>query len=164
MLLAVACAGGSQPPLATVERVDLERYAGTWYETASFPTRFQRGCTDTTATYGLRADGRVSVRNRCRKDGEESAIEGVAWAVDESNARLKVRFFWPFSGDYQVIALDPDYGWAMVGHPARSYLWILSRSPRLDEAIYRDLLEQAEAQGFDTSRLARTLQPQPQDP
>lgn len=152
-----ACAGG--PPLRTVEQVDLARYAGTWYEIASFPTRFQRGCTATTATYALRDDGLVAVRNRCLRDGGESAIEGVAWPVDESHARLRVRFFWPFSGAYQVIALDPEYRWAMVGHPSRDYLWILSRTPRLDDAVYRALVAEAEAQGFEVARLVRTPQP-----
>jgi apolipoprotein D and lipocalin family protein len=157
LLVAVGCVGG--PPLRTVERVDLQRYAGTWYEIASFPTRFQRGCTATTATYGVRDDGRVSVRNRCRKDGEERGVDGVAWPVDETNARLKVRFFWPFTGDYQVIALDPGYQWAVVGHPSRDYLWILARTPQVDEALYRELVAKAEAQGFEVSRLERTMQP-----
>lgn len=158
-LAALACAGSALPPPSTVERVDLDRYAGTWYEIASFPTRFQRGCTATTASYGLRDDGRVSVRNRCVRDGEESGIEGVAWPVDASNARLKVRFFWPFTGDYWVLALDPDYRWALVGHPDREHLWILSRTPRIDDALYQELVAKARAQGFDVSRLARTPQP-----
>lgn len=157
LLLALACA--EPAPLRTVERVDLARYAGTWYEIASFPTRFQRGCTATTASYALRDDGRVSVRNRCRKDGEEAAVEGVAWPVDETNARLKVRFFWPFAGDYQVIALDPAYQWAVVGGPDREHLWILARTPEIDEALHRELVAQAEAQGFDVARLERTPQP-----
>lgn len=159
LLIAVAACTGPSAPLRTVERVDLERYAGTWYEIASFPTRFQRGCTGTTATYGLRDDGRVSVRNRCVRDGGESSIEGVAWATDESNARLRVRFFWPFAGDYQVIALDPGYRWAVVGHPGRDSLWILSRTPRIEDALYRELVARAEAQGFEVARLVRTPQP-----
>lgn len=147
------------PPLRTVERVELQRYAGTWYEIASLPNRFQRGCTDTTATYGVRDDGRVSVRNDCLRNDERASIEGVAWPVDDSNARLKVRFFWPFAGDYQVIALDDDYRWAVVGHPSRDYLWILARTPRIDEDLYEDLISRARAQGFDVAKLVRTEQP-----
>jgi len=160
LLLVLACARAGPPP-QTVERVDLARYAGTWYEIASFPSWFQRGCTATTATYGLRDDGRVSVLNRCTRDGEQSGIEGVAWPVDATNARLKVRFFWPFAGDYWVLALDPDYRWSLVGHPDRDYLWILSRTPRLDDALYAELVAKAQAQGFETSRLVRTPQPDP---
>ncbi len=164
LLTALACAGGngaSSPP-QTVPRVDLDRYAGTWYEIASFPHRFQAGCAATTATYEARDDGRITVKNRCRSgglDGKERGVDGVAWAVDETNARLKVRFFWPFSGDYWVLALDPDYQWSVVGHPEREYLWILSRTPQIDDALYRELLSKARAQGFDVSRLERTLQP-----
>lgn len=168
LLTALACAGGNgaspppPPPPQTVSRVDLDRYAGTWYEIARFPHRFQAGCAATTATYEPRDDGRIIVQNRCRSgglDGEERGVDGVAWAVDETNARLKVRFFWPFSGDYWVLALDPDYQWSVVGHPKREYLWILSRTPQIDEVLYQELLAKARAQGFDVSRLERTLQP-----
>lgn len=157
LLAALACAAPA--PLRTVEHVDLQRYAGTWYEIASFPTFFQRGCSRTTATYEVRDDGRVSVRNRCLRNGEKAGVAGVAWPLDETNARLKVRFFWPFTGDYQILALDPDYGWAVVGTPSRGYLWILARTPRIDEALYRELAAKAEAQGFAVSRLVRTPQP-----
>jgi apolipoprotein D and lipocalin family protein len=164
LLTALACAGGNGPslPPQTVPRVDLDRYAGTWYEIASFPHRFQLGCAATTATYEPRDDGRITVKNRCRSgglDGEPRGVDGVAWAVDETNARLKVRFFWPFRGDYWVIALDPDYRWSVVGHPEREYLWVLSRTPQIDESLYEALLAKARAQGFDVSRLERTLQP-----
>lgn len=158
LLLAIACRAPAAPP-RTVDHVDLARYAGTWYEIASFPSWFQRGCTATTARYALRNDGRVSVRNRCTRDGEESAIEGVAWPVDASNARLKVRFFWPFAGDYWVLALDPDYRWAIVGEPDRDHLWILARTPRIDPALYNALIARARAEDFDTARLVRTPQP-----
>lgn len=164
LLSALACAGGngSSTPPQTVPRVDLDRYAGTWYEIASFPHRFQAGCAATTATYEPRDDGRITVKNRCRSgglDGETRGVDGVAWPVDETNARLKVRFFWPFSGAYWVLALDPDYQWSVVGHPEREYLWILSRTPQIDESLYESLIAKARAQGFDVSRLERTLQP-----
>jgi apolipoprotein D and lipocalin family protein len=164
-LAALACAGPSdrtaEPP-QTVPHVDLDRYAGTWYEIASFPHRFQSGCVATTATYAPRDDGRISVRNRCRAgglDGDERGVDGVAWPVDETHAKLRVRFFWPFTGDYWVIALDPDYRWAVVGHPQREYLWILARTPQIDASLYEALREKARAQGFDVSRLVRTVQP-----
>ncbi|MCL4685694.1 lipocalin family protein [Myxococcota bacterium] len=167
-LTAFACAGPSGPsdqtavPPQTVRHVDLDRYAGTWYEIASFPHRFQRGCVATTATYEPRDDGRIRVRNRCRAGGleaDERGVDGVAWPVDETNAKLRVRFFWPFTGDYWVIALDPDYQWVVVGHPQREYLWILARTPQIDASLYEALREKARAQGFDVSRLERTLQP-----
>ncbi|UCE84718.1 MAG: lipocalin family protein [Deltaproteobacteria bacterium] len=151
-------------PLRVVPDVDLERYLGRWYEIASFPHRFQRGCVATAATYTLRDDGRIRVENQCRDgsfDAELRRAEGVAWLADpdRSTAKLKVQFFWPFRGDYWIIELDPDYRFAVVGHPSRNYLWILSRSRSMDAALYEDLVARAAAQGFDVSRLERTPQP-----
>jgi apolipoprotein D and lipocalin family protein len=153
------------PPLQTVAQVDLPRYMGTWYEIASYPHRFQKGCVGSRAVYTLRGDGTVEVYNECRDetlDGPQRSVTGTARVVDAaSNAKLEVSFFRPFWGDYWIIALDPDYRWAMIGHPSRDYLWILSRTPTLDEAIYRQLLADLPARGYDPTRLRRTLQPLP---
>jgi apolipoprotein D and lipocalin family protein len=151
-------------PLSVVERVDLARYSGRWYEIASFPQRFQAGCVATTATYTPRDEGRLQVVNECRDgafDGPLRRAEGVAWVADpdESPARLKVQFFWPFRADYWILALDPEYRYAVVGHPSRDYLWILARTPTLDPARYAMLRAHVEAQGFDATRLVRTPQP-----
>jgi len=149
-------------PLPVVPQVDLARYMGTWHEVARLPNRFQRGCGCTSATYTLREDGRVSVLNQCRTPGKNKAVRGWAKVVDRStNAKLKVTFFWPFFGDYWVLALDPDYRWVLVGTPNRKYLWVLSRTPRLEEATLQGLLERAQTLGFDTSRILRT---EPCDP
>lgn len=151
------------PPLATVPHVDLERYLGTWYEIASFPQRFQRGCTGTTATYARNADGTIAVLNRCRKgslDGEEKSAEGRARVVDPStNAKLEVSFFRPFWGDYWIVDLGSDYEYAVVGHPSRDYLWILSRTPTMDPGVYDGIVARLRAQGYEVERLNRTLQP-----
>ena len=158
--LALAAA---EKPLQTVASVDLQRYLGTWYEIATIPSRFQKDCVGVTATYTARPDDRIGVLNRCRKhtlDGEEKSISGKAWVADpRTNAKLKVQFFWPFSGSYWIIELDPDYQYAVVGHPGRNYLWILSRRPQMDEALYAALLEKIAAHGYDVSRIVRTLQP-----
>jgi apolipoprotein D and lipocalin family protein len=150
------------PPLQTVAHVELSRYLGTWYEIASFPQRFQRGCTATTATYTLRADGDIDVRNLCRKgslSGEEKSAHGRARVVDgATNARLEVSFFRPFWGDYWIIDLSDDYSYAVVGHPGRDFLWILARTPTLSEATYQSLVTRLQAQGYETARLVRTLQ------
>lgn len=162
--LAAACTlggdGGREPP-RPVERVDLERYLGRWYEIARYPNRFQEGCVATTAAYSARDDGRIGVRNECRTGGANSmrrSIDGVAWSTEPGGAKLKVQFFWPFRGDYWILELDPDYRWAVVGHPTRRYLWILSRTPTLDEATYAELLRRIEAQGYDPDRLEQTPQ------
>ena len=150
------------PPLQTVAHVELSRYLGTWYEFANFPQSFQRGCTATTATYTLRADGDIDVLNRCRKgsiDGEEKSALGRARVVDRAtNAKLEVSFFRPFWGDYWIIDLSDDYAYAVVGHPGRDYLWILARKPTMAEATYQSIVTRLQAQGYETSRLVRTLQ------
>jgi len=166
-LLIAACATTTSrlhlAELRTVQHVDLTRYMGTWYEIASFPQWFQRGCVASTATYSFRADGGVDVVNRCHKerlDGEEISATGRARVADPAtNAKLKVSFFRPFWGDYWIVDLGADYEFAVVGHPSRDYLWILSRRPTMDEAVYEGILVRLKAQGYDTGRLQRTLQP-----
>ena len=121
-------------PLATVPYVDLDRYLGRWYEIARLPAGFERGCTAVTAAYGRLPDGSISVRNECAKGhpgGKVKRAEGRATVADPAtNAKLKVSFFWPFSGDYWILALDEEaYQWALVGEPGREYLWLLSRAP-----------------------------------
>lgn len=150
-------------PLETVESVDIERYAGKWYEIARYPFGPQAGCTGTTAEYTPRDDGRVTVLNTCylnSLDGEKQTIEGTARVVDEeTNAKLAVSFFAFFEAPYWIIDLDPDYQWAVVGTPIRTNLWILSRTPTLDEATYTDILSRLPDKGFDPARLELTLQP-----
>jgi apolipoprotein D and lipocalin family protein len=166
-----ACATAPErPPVQVVERVDIERYMGRWYEIARFPNSFQDGrgrrCVGTTATYALRPDGQVAVTNRCldAADGDKAVTaDGSAYAVEGTgNAKLRVSFFWPFYGDYWVIGLDPAYRWAVVGAPDRDYLWILSRTPEMRPAEYAEAVGIAAAQGFDVSRLQPTPQPQRQ--
>jgi apolipoprotein D and lipocalin family protein len=154
-----------EQPLETVDSVDLERYLGRWYEIASYPMFFQKGCTATTADYSLREDGLIEVINSCRKktlDGKLKQAKGKAKVVDpETNAKLKVSFFGPFWGAYWIIDLDPDYQWAVVGGPKRKYLWILSRTPHMDKALYDEIIGRLPAKGYDPNRLHRTLQPEP---
>jgi apolipoprotein D and lipocalin family protein len=151
----------STSPLTAVDNVDLRRYAGKWYEIARYPNRFQRNCqSDTTAVYTLRDDGKVEVVNACRKmDGKVTTARGTAKVVDKkTNAKLKVTFFWSFYGDYWVIGLDPDYQYAIVGEPSRKYLWILSRTPSLEEATYQGVLRLVETLGYQPGKLQKTNQ------
>jgi len=150
----------AETPVAPVARVDLSRYAGKWFEIASFPMYFQRDCVgDTTAEYALAADGSVSVTNRCRTDSGFDEAEGKATVVEGSNnARLKVSFFWPFRSDYWVIGLDPDYRWAVVGNPNRRFLWVLSRTPQLPQEMLDAALKAAADQGYDLKQLRYTAQ------
>jgi apolipoprotein D and lipocalin family protein len=166
-LLAAAATPVVAQPLQPVPALDLARYAGTWHEIARYPNWFQRNCVgDVTATYTVRDDGLVGVLNACRRaDGEMIRAEGVARRPDAARApaELEVRFapdwlawlplVW---ADYWVVDLAPDYSYALVGEPTREYLWLLARSPRLDDATYARLLERATALGYDRSRLVRS--------
>jgi apolipoprotein D and lipocalin family protein len=160
MSLASCSATGDIPK--TVSKVDLQKYAGKWYEIARFPNSFQKNCFCSTAEYTLTDKGYVKVFNACRKgglNGKVSSITGKAFpVVGSSNAKLRVQFFWPFRADYWIIGLADDYSWAAVSGPSRKYLWILSRSPQMDEAVYQHVLLMLRENGFDLSLLERTQQ------
>ena len=164
-VVALAAGVDRKSELEVVGAVDLSRYAGRWYEIARLPNRFEKKCADSiTATYTLRSDGKVDVVNRCRKaNGGYTTAKGKAKIVDKkTNAKLKVTFFWPFYGDYWILDLGSNYEYAVVGAPNRDYLWILSRTPQLDEQLYQRLLAKMAARGFDTARMIRT--PHPTEP
>ncbi len=161
------------PPVPTgdtVDRVEVGQYVGTWYEIASIPQGFQRDCTGTTATYAVVDAATISVVNRCYNvtlDGELFEIEGTATVVDAaSNARLEVDFgfakapYWIV--DLAVASGTDAYPWAVVSNPERSSLWVLSRTPQMDEARYQALVARLAARGFGPERLVKTLQPSPQ--
>jgi apolipoprotein D and lipocalin family protein len=156
-------------PLPTPDWVDLARYAGRWYEIARLPNRFEDHCAgDVAATYTLRPDGRFTVVNECRQgDGRTTRAEGVARLADEKGpaSRLKVRFapaalsFLPFVwGDYWIIDLAADYGYVAIGEPKREYLWILSRTPALEESVLAGIFDRVKKQGYDLTGLIRTVQ------
>jgi apolipoprotein D and lipocalin family protein len=167
VLQTTAATAQTTAPPRTVPVVDLDRYAGDWFEIARLPNRFQRQCVgDVRASYARRTDGRIDVVNQCRTGDGRIQARGVARVVDErSFARLKVRFapswltFLPFVwGDYWIIGLADDYSWAVVGSPDREYLWILARTPRLDDERAAAARGIARANGFDVERLIEAAQ------
>ncbi len=162
LLIVTTSIAYSASEVPVVPSVDLKRYAGTWYEIARFPTRFQKACaSDVTANYALKTDGKIEVLNACKEaNGKTKQAKGTAKLANKKgpNSKLKVTFFWPFYGDYWIINLDPDYKWAVVGAPGRDYLWILSRTPQISDELYQKLVDDAKQKGFDTARLVRTKQ------
>lgn len=157
-----ACTGipeGVRP----VTGFELERYLGTWYEIARLDHDFERGLIDVTAEYSARADGGVRVINSGYnpEQGRRQSVEGRAYFVDTPDiGRLKVSFFGPFYGAYNIIALDKqDYRYAMIAGNSRDYLWILARTPVLEPQILQALIEQAKSLGFPTADLIY-LQPE----
>ncbi|MGB0177189.1 MAG: lipocalin family protein [Owenweeksia sp.] len=157
-VLLSACSG--EKALPTVSSVDLERYSGTWYETASLPQEYQKGCECSTARYVPEGD-HLRVENRCYDSALKKyrTSEGVARPEKESNnSRLKVRLAPLYSGDYYILALEPDYGYALVGSPDRKSLWILSRSKEPAAEVVKNYLNRAEELGFETSAIVFTNQ------
>lgn len=140
-----------------VRNFDLQKYLGTWYEVARLDHSFERGLSKVTANYSLRPDGGVKVVNRgfSAEKNDWKQAEGKAYFVESPDlGYLKVSFFGPFYGSYVVFRLDHDnYQYALVAGPSRSYLWILSRTPRIDPVLKEELVKIASAAGFDTSKL-----------
>ncbi len=150
------------PALDVVEHVDLDRYLGEWYEIARLPASFERNCYASKAEYSKNEDGTIKVINSCHKnsmDGPLKVSTAKAFVADkDTNAKLKVQFFWPFKGDYWILDLDDNYEYALVGEPSRKYMWILSRTPQIALEALQDLIEKANAKGFDTEKLIYTEQ------
>ena len=166
MLIQAGCAEiESKQPLHTVASVDLARYAGTWYEIARLPMWFQRHCIDSKAIYTVRLDSKIGVHNECvTMSGKLDQVDGIATIVDtQTNAKLAVMFDNFFArlvgpsrdGNYWILDLDLDYQTALVGTPDRRYLWMLSRSPQLDDATDQRMVGKAQQLGFPVSDLIR---------
>jgi apolipoprotein D and lipocalin family protein len=154
-LFQTGCGNKPSEALPTVDHVDLRRYGGLWHEIARYENRFEEGCVGATADYRLE-NGSIRIVNSCYGgDGKLSdRAEGKAFVVEGSgNAKLRVRFFWPFEGDYWIIMLADDYRYSVVGDPQRRYLWILARATVLSDedraVIFARLLEL----GYDPFKL-----------
>ena len=159
VLLFTACSS-KNPPLQTVEKVDLQKYLGTWYEIARFEHFFEKDCKNVSANYSMMDEETIQVINKCTKitPTESKEATGRAYAVDASNSKLKVSFFRPFYGDYWVLVLDKNYEYVLVGTPSREYLWILARDKTISPEIKNSILEKLPSLGFDSSKLLWTIQ------
>ena len=132
--------------------LNLDKYLGTWYEIARFDHKFERGIQYCKAQYSLREDGKVAVLNTGIKDGKPSEAKGKAKFTDNPRI-LRVSFFGPFYGDYRIMLLDEDYQWVLVGGSDESYLWILSRTPKLTDEVKGTILAEATRRGYDIGKL-----------
>jgi lipocalin len=147
---------------SVVSTVDLNRYMGMWYEIARLPNYFERKLKCTSANYTLRDDGRITVLNKgyyLTDPQKSTSARGVAWIPDRNSpAKLKVQFFWPFSGDYWIMELDKEYRYVLVGDPSHKYLWLLAREKEMDEQTYNMLLSKAVENGYDVKSIIRVEQ------
>ncbi|MFC0141273.1 lipocalin family protein [Erwinia mallotivora] len=155
-LLSVACSTTPPKGVVPIEGFNASLYLGSWYEIARLDHSFERGLEQVTATYSKREDGGLKVVNRgynVKKQRWQESTGKAYFTASPSRASLKVSFFGPFYGGYNVIALDKDYQYALVCGPNRNYLWILSRQPQLPEQVKEQLLTQARQAGFDVTKL-----------
>ncbi len=135
-----------------IERIDLERYLGDWYEIARFDHRFERGMEQTKANYSMREDGTLTVLNSGVKNGKPKTVKGKA-KLTATPALLRVSFFGPFYGDYRVMLLDSDYQWSLVGSGGDDYLWILARTPQISDSVKTIILKEAQRRHYDIQKL-----------
>ncbi|MGE3260340.1 MAG: lipocalin family protein [Bacteriovoracia bacterium] len=148
----------------TVPFVDVNRYiAGPWYEISANPMPFEKDCTCSRQVLGLESDGRLNVRNTCNdktQRGPVREVKGFATNDDTaSNAKFTVDFGFPIKGKYWIIALDPAYQWAVVSDPTELSLFVLSKTPTLDPALYDAAIAEASSAGqVDTSKLVSMQQ------
>jgi apolipoprotein D and lipocalin family protein len=148
----------SPGPLTSVRWLDLERFAGKWYELARYPNWFQHGChSDVTAVYTLEGEVLHIMHSWLGADGQTRTLKGIARVVDPvTRARFKVNFFKPYSGKYWVIDLGQDYEYSVIGEPERKYLWVLARQPILEQTTCLTILENIRASGYDPAGLRVT--------
>lgn len=163
LFFTIACSSTVENAPPVVDRVDLQKYLGRWYQLAYFPNSFQdEDCRLVTADYSQKPeDDEIKVINTCwaNKEGTEvqDRAEGKAWVVDKkTNAKLKVQFFWPFSGDYHIIMLANDYSYAVVSNPSKEYLWILTREPQMQQQQFKPIETRLRKFGFSLDRLVIT--------
>ncbi len=152
-----------KPLRTTVAQVDLELYAGKWYEIARYPHSFEKGLVGVTATYSLKPNGRIEVLNQGFKGSlNVKRSKAKAWAKVPNPlepGKLKVYFFWPFGADYYILDLDENYQWALVGSSSMNYLWILSRTPQMPNEVYNQILKKVIELGYDIEKLELVEQP-----
>jgi len=153
----------TRAPVRTVERVDLPRYMGDWYVIAEIPNFAEKHCVGSVESYALRADGGIDNWFSCRKKSFDAPLKRVTSATariadPRTNASWHLRFLKVVSVDYFILDLDPDYQWAMIGHPSRSYGWIIARSKTLPEPLYQGILGRAQSQGYEPTRFVKVAQ------
>ncbi len=138
------------------QAIDKSRFAGRWFEHARMPSFFQKGCTDTTATYTLNADGEFDVENRCLKGGSETKVRGTMWVSDpQASGKLTLQIFWPVRSQLWVLEHADDYSWAVLGSPDKQKAWVFTRAPAVDEPLRAALIAKLEQRGYPVKQLER---------
>lgn len=161
-IAALVAACGSGPPLDVASNVDLSRFQGKWYEIARLPRTTQTDCHGTTAFYTLNSDGTLSLVNQCNVGGPTGPLNSVSMSANVPDMAVPAKLTLSvsgFSGDYWILEVGTNYEYAVVGHPSRDYLWILSRTSSLDSSTLQGVIDRARGKQFDVSKLEYTPQP-----
>ena len=162
LLSGCASAPHAGETLSTSAQVDLDRYMGRWYVIANIPYFAEKGNVGSYVEYSRRDDGGINDLYFYREKTfipEIQSKAGIAKVVpDSGNARWRVSFFWPVVSDYVILYVDPDYRYAVIGHPSRDYAWIFARDLYIGDETYQQLLEVLTRQGYDASRLLKIPQ------
>lgn len=149
----------ANPPMQTVDFVDLPRFMGDWYVVANIPTRLEKGAHNPIESYRLDTDGTIATTfsfNAGSFDGEEKIYYPRGFVRDKTtNARWGMQFIWPIKADFRVVYLDPDYQYTVIGRKARDYVWIMARSPDIDEQKYQELIDFAVSIGYPAEKIER---------
>ncbi len=157
IILLSSCMNTKKIDSTPIENFEVNKYLGKWYEIARTNNSFEKGCTNVTADYSLRNDGGLNVVNRCIANGKEKISNGRAYFKNGQNkAALKVTFFWPFYGNYNVVYIDKNYRYAIVDGGTDEYLWILAREKTIDNKTLEMLIKQIVRYGFDPQTLIYT--------
>lgn len=165
--LGMALAGcASQPPMPTVEHVDLERFMGTWYVIANIPTFVERDAYNAIERYTLLPDGTIDTEFVFRKggfDGERKRYNPRGFVRSDNNAEWGMQFIWPIKAEFLVIHLDDDYSQTVIGRTRRDYVWIMAREPHMDEADYAAIIARLDELGYDIDAIQRVPQRWPDE-
>lgn len=162
LLGALSACASKEPPMKTVNSVDIERFMGDWYVIANIPTFLEKGAHNAVETYALNDDGTIDTKFTFRKngfDGKQKQYNPKAFVLDdESNARWGMRFVWPIKADYRIVHLDEDYTQTIIARQKRDFVWIMARTPDISDQDYDKLVSFVRELGYDTSQLKRIPQ------
>jgi apolipoprotein D and lipocalin family protein len=160
-LALVACAG-NQPPLATVDHVDLDRFMGDWYVIANIPTFVEKGAHNAIENYAMDKDGTIATTFTFRQDsfdGKEKVHKPRGFVTDTTtNAVWGMQFIWPIKADYRIVYLTEDYSQTVIARNKRDYVWIMARTPSIPDEDYNALLKLIDSMGYDVSKVQKVPQ------
>lgn len=163
LFTASAIAGcSSHPPMATVAKVDLDRYMGDWYVIANIPTPFEKNIYNAVENYERVEPNKIATTfsyNKGSFDGEKKVMRPTGFVKDDpSNALWGMQFLWPFKGDFRIVYLDPEYQQTIIARQKRDYVWIMARQPQISDSDYQKLVEVVKSLGYDMSKLQKIPQ------